>query len=106
MSINRYAARADANRDQIVIALRAAGATVYDLRKPVDLLVGFRGTTIPMEIKRPAGPKGGTSGRKHTKAQASFLSTWTGGPVATVDGPEAALRAIGAIRCSTQEPTK
>lgn len=98
MSINRWAARTDANRDQIVIALRAAGASVYDLRRPVDLLVGYHGITLPMEIKRPAGPKGGTAGRKHTKAQLEFLATWKGGPVATVDGPEAALRAIGAIR--------
>lgn len=99
MSIHRWNARSDANRDQIVIALRAAGASVYDLRRPVDLLVGFRGQTLPMEIKRPPGPKGGLAGRKHTKAQASFLATWCGGPVATVDGPEAALRAIGAIAC-------
>lgn len=103
MSLNRYAARADANRDQIVIALRAAGASVYDLRRPVDLLVGFRGQTLPMEIKRPPGPKGGTKGRKHTKAQASFLASWNGGPVATVDGPEAALRAIGALKVRIAE---
>ena len=98
MSINRWDARADGNRQAIVEALRAAGAVVYDLRRPVDLLVAFRGQTILIEIKRPPGPKGGTAGRKHTKAQSDFLATWVGGPVATVDSPSAALRAIGVLK--------
>jgi hypothetical protein len=98
MTINRWAARSDSNRHAIVDALRAAGAVVYDLRRPVDLLVAFRGQTILVEIKRPAGPRGGTAGRKHTKAQSEFLATWVGGPVATVESPEAALRAIGVLK--------
>jgi hypothetical protein len=98
MTINRFAARSDSNRQAIVDALRTAGAVVYDLRRPVDLLVAFRGNTILVEIKRPAGPRGGTAGRKHTKAQSEFMATWVGGPVATVDSPEAALRAIGVLK--------
>ena len=98
MSINRFAARPDSNRSLIVDTLRTVGAVVYDLRRPVDLLVAFRGQTILIEIKRPPGPKGGIAGRKHTKAQSEFFATWVGGPVATVDSPSAALRAIGVLK--------
>lgn len=84
----RWAARADANQAEIVKALRDAGAVVWHIKWPVDLIVGFQGRTILMEIKRP---KGG----KYTDDQKSFLSTWTGGTVATVRDVEGALRAIG-----------
>lgn len=95
MTIQRWSARADGTRHEIVQALKAAGCIVFDLRRPVDLLIGFQGRTLLLELKRPPGPRGGTSGRKHTKAQESFLSTWNGGPVATVHDVEGALRAIG-----------
>ena len=106
MSIQRWAARSDSNRKAIVDALRAAGCTVYDIRRPVDLLVGYQSNwmggyapvTMLMEIKRPDGPKGGTWFKKHTEAQLAFLKSWNGGPVATVDSPEAALRAIGVMK--------
>ena len=97
MSIHRHAARADSNKTAIVNALRAAGASVYDLKMPLDLLVGFRGKTLLMEVKRPPGPRGGLSKREYTPAQSAFLATWNGGPVARVDSVEAALRAIGVI---------
>lgn len=96
VSIHRFAARSDSNRAAIVAALRQAGAYVYDLRMPVDLLVGHQGETILIEIKRPAGPNGGTSGRGHTVAQADFMAHWMGGRFVTVTTPEEALRAIGA----------
>ena len=47
----RYAARVDANQEQVVSALRAAGAYVWIIGLPVDLLVGFRGPTFLVEIK-------------------------------------------------------
>ena len=113
MSIQRWAAKPDSNRAEIVAALRKAGCVVYDIRRPVDLLVGYRHQSIDrqagviyattpatmlMEIKRPAGKRGGTSHSKHTEAQLAFLKSWNGGPVATVDSPEAALRAIGVMK--------
>jgi hypothetical protein len=101
VTINRFAARADSNRAAIVAALRSAGATVYDLRRPVDLLVGFRGQTILVEIKRPAGPKGGTSKRGFTPAQSAFLATWNGGAIARVDSVDAALRSLGILKTSS-----
>lgn len=84
----RRAARTDANKAQIVSALRGAGCCVYDLKMPVDLLVGKNGKTILVEIKdgqkRP-------SEQKYTPAQEAFVASWTGGPVATVRDVEGAL---------------
>ena len=96
MSINRYAARIDANKLAIVDALRAAGCTVYDAKQPVDLIVGGDDRwTLLLEIKNPKQPP---SKRKHTKAQAAFLATWRGGPVVTVMDVEGALRAVALMR--------
>jgi hypothetical protein len=57
----------------------------------VDLLVGKGGRTLLVEIKDGKKPP---SQRKHTPAQKAFLAEWLGGTVATVDGVEAALRAV------------
>jgi hypothetical protein len=101
MTINRWAARTDSNKTAIVAALRAAGATVYDLRRPVDLLVGYTdakglGHTLPMEVKTTTG-KRNPKAAAYTDGQSLFLRTWKGGPVATVTDVEGALRAIGAL---------
>jgi hypothetical protein len=91
----RRAARVDANQDAIVSALRAAGASVLVIGKPVDLLVGHRGATLLVECKNP----GSRYGKKGANAnQRSFMETWMGGPVSLVDGPDAALRALGVIK--------
>ena len=87
----RYAKRVDANQDQIVSALRAAGAYVWPIGLPVDLLVGFKGHTWLMEVKD--GPK-----KRLTPLQADFFESWTGGTLCRVDGPEAALRMIGVVK--------
>ena len=86
----RYAARVDANQEQIVSVLRAAGATVWIIGLPVDLLVGYKGRTLLMEIKD--GSK-----KRLTKLQEAFFEKWEGGTLCRVDGPEAALRMIGVI---------
>lgn len=86
----RYAARVDANQTQIVSALRAAGAYVWIIGLPVDLLVGYGNHTWLMECK--SGP------RKHlTALQDDFFKNWCGGTLCRVDSPEAALRMIGVI---------
>jgi hypothetical protein len=87
----RYAARVDANQEAIVSALRAAGAKVWIIKLPVDLLVGFRGVTFLVEIKD--GPR-----KRLTKLQEDFFANWTGGTLARIDGPEAALRMIGVVK--------
>lgn len=90
----KYAARVDASQEQIVSALRAAGASVYLCRVPTDAIVGFRGVTLLMEFKTP----GTYYGKKPNTNQQSFMATWQGGAVATVRDAEAALHAIGAIK--------
>jgi hypothetical protein len=86
----RFAARVDANQTQIVSALRAAGAYVWIIGLPVDLLVGYRGHTFLVEIK--SGSK-----RRFTALQADFFENWSGSTLARVDSPESALRMIGVI---------
>jgi hypothetical protein len=87
----RYAARVDANQEQIVSALRAAGAYVWIIGLPVDLLVGYHGHTFLVEIK--AGSK-----RRLTALQADFFENWSGSTLCRVDNAEAALRMIGMIK--------
>lgn len=95
MSLNRYAARNDANHTEIVCALEAAGCMVWVIRTPVDLLVGVAGRTGLVEIKHGAKP---ASRRKYTPMQAGFLTTWNGGPVFTVLDVAGALRAAAVLK--------
>lgn len=90
----RRAARIDANQAAVVSALRAAGASVLVIGQPVDILVGFRGVTLLLEVKNPDSRYGKAGANAN---QASFMQTWNGGPVSLVDGPEAALRALKVI---------
>ena len=80
----------DANQDQIVVALRAAGANVWIISLPVDLLVGYKGHTFLVEIKR-------TAKSRFTPLQRDFFESWCGGTLARVDSPDAALRMIGVL---------
>jgi len=86
----RHAKRVDANQEAIVKALRDAGAYVWIISLPVDLLVGYKGHSFLVEIK--------TDARKHlTALQADFFENWSGSTLARVDSPEAALRMIGVL---------
>ena len=53
----RYAARVDANQMQIISALRAAGAYVWIIGLPVDLLVGYNKQTFLVEVKTDSKKK-------------------------------------------------
>ena len=87
----RHAKRVDANQDAIVTALRAAGAYVWIISLPVDLLVGYKGHTFLVECK--------TDHKKRlTALQANFFETWSGSTLARVDSPDAALRMIGILK--------
>jgi len=83
----RRAARVDANQEQIVSALRGAGAYVWIIGLPVDLLVGYKGHTFLVEIKTD-------SKKRLTKLQADFFENWSGSTLCRIDNPEAALRMI------------
>lgn len=93
------AAKIDANQDQIVTVLRAAGATVQSLagvgKGVPDLLVGYKGQTLLMEIKD--GFKA-PSARLLTEDQLRWHGSWKGGALAVVDSPDAALRMIGVLK--------
>ena len=93
----RYAARVDANQSAVIEALEAAGAKVYVLGLPLDLLVGFRGKLMLMEVKD--GQKSASRQAK-TKLQQRFFEQWGDMPISLVDGPEAALRALKVITCN------
>jgi hypothetical protein len=87
----RYASRRDVNEAAIISALEAAGAYVWVIGLPVDLLCGFAGHTWLVEIKRD-------SKARLTPLQRDFFESWTGGTLARVDSPEAALRMIGVLK--------
>ncbi len=89
----RHAARVDANQANIVAALRAAGASVWIIGLPVDLLVGYRGKTLAMECKSLTGKRNPKPAR-YTQLQKDFMLNWNGGPVSTVTDAEGALTAL------------
>jgi hypothetical protein len=70
MSIRRHNAKRDANEREIVEALRAAGASVWLLDQPVDLLIGYRGKNHIAEVKLPRG--------QLNDNQRQFYATWRG----------------------------
>ena len=86
----RYAARVDANQQAIVKALRDAGAYVWIIGLPIDLLVGYKNHTFLVEVKD--GSK-----KRLTALQEDFFLNWTGGTLARIDSPKAALRMIGVV---------
>lgn len=90
----RHGANVDKTQPPIVAALRKVGASVLHLHQlgldAPDVLVGFRGKDLLMEIKTPGG--------KPTDGQLKWHRSWRGRTVAVVYSSEQALIAIGAIR--------
>ena len=90
----RYANRIDANQGRIVEALRGAGAFVRIVTQGdgiPDLLVGYKGYTILMEVKD--GDKV-PSARKLTEAEQKFFEEWTGGMLVIVNSAQEALEIL------------
>ncbi|NJM13322.1 MAG: hypothetical protein HC889_16920 [Synechococcaceae cyanobacterium SM1_2_3] len=75
----RRAAKVDKNQAEIVAALRAMGATVQPLhavgRGCPDLLAGWRGKNVLIEIKDGSAPQ---SDRTLTPAQVEWHGGWKG----------------------------
>jgi len=92
----RRAAKVDLNQVQIVLALRKAGATVEHLHQlgggVPDLLVGWRGQNLLMEIKDGRLPP---SARKLTPDEQEWHDAWTGTPVYLITCIGDALDALG-----------
>lgn len=86
-------AKQDGNSTAIVSALRAAGCVVRFIDCPVgvggipDVLVGFRGRTVLLELK----VKGGRLNPK----QKAFHEGWNGGPLHVVRSVDEAMAAVG-----------
>lgn len=87
----RYANRIDANQNDIVKSLRDFGATVRIVTQGdgiPDLLVGYKGYTILMEVKDGAKPP---SARTLTPAEKKFFDEWRGGMLVIVNSVEDAI---------------
>jgi Holliday junction resolvase len=88
----RRAAKVDLNHREIVEALLDVGASVLSIAQigndAPDIIAGFRGVDIMMEIKRDAKAK-------LRPGQLLFATSWRGKPVVRVNSVDDALRAIG-----------
>jgi Holliday junction resolvase len=90
----RYANRIDENQNEIVKALRKAGAVVRIISQGdgiPDLLVAYKGYTILMEVKDGNKPP---SARKLTEAEQKFFDEWTGGMLVIVNSVEESLATL------------
>ena len=90
----RYANRIDANQNKIVDAMRKVGAVVRIISQGdgiPDLLVGYKGYTILMEVKD--GDKV-PSARKLTEPEQKFFDDWRGGMLIVVNSSEEALEIL------------
>jgi hypothetical protein len=91
----RLASKIDANQHEIVNALRKAGASDFSLASVghgcPDLLVGYNGNTILMEIKDGSKPP---SKQALTPDQLKFIKNWTGSSICIVNDVEASLRIL------------
>jgi hypothetical protein len=93
----RRAAKVDANQSEIIDAMRLAGASVYIIGLPVDIIVGVNGHTALVEIKilvgkrkpKPAG---------YTDLQNKFMATWRGGAVSTITDIAGALALVAMLK--------
>lgn len=92
----RRAARIDRNQPEIVKALRQCGAHVTSLAAVgdgvPDLLVGFQGRTVLVEVKDGSRPP---SERQLTDEQIEWHAAWSGGRCVVVGSVGEALAAIG-----------
>lgn len=89
--MTHYKKRVDENQKQLVHTFIALGATVLNLstvgRGCPDLLIGYRGKSVLVEIKRDAKAS-------YTEPQIKFMQEWRGGAVSRIDSVDAAIRLI------------
>jgi hypothetical protein len=86
-----YKKRVDENQKTIVHTFIALGASVCVLstvgRGVPDLLIGYRGKSVLVEVKRDE--KAG-----YTEPQIKFMKEWRGGPISRIDSVDAVIRLI------------
>ena len=96
--MSKYARRIDENQNEIVKALRDCGAYVRIISQGdgiPDLLVGYMGYTVLMEVKD--GDKV-PSHRKLTESEQKFFDEWTGGMISVVNNVQEALDILKACK--------
>ncbi len=93
----RRAAHIDANHAAIVKALRMAGIGVKSLaavgKGIPDLLCGFRGINVLLEVKNPHAERGAAQGMALTEDEREFHETWPG-QVRVVTSADEAVRVV------------
>jgi rhamnose utilization protein RhaD (predicted bifunctional aldolase and dehydrogenase) len=86
-----YKKRVDENQKTIIHTFIALGASVLNLstvgRGCPDLLIGYKGKTVLVEIKRDEKAK-------YTEPQIKFMQEWRGGTVSRIDSVDSAIRLI------------
>ena len=86
-----YKKRVDENQKSIVHTFIAMGASVLNLstvgRGCPDLLIGYKGNTVLVEVKR-------NEKATFTEPQIKFMQEWRGGAVSRIDSVDAAIRLI------------
>jgi hypothetical protein len=91
----RKFAKLDANHRAIASALEGIGCSVISLAPlgngAPDLLVGFRGRTICLEVKDGSKPP---SARRLTPLEKAFFARWRGGDLFVVDSIEDAIERV------------
>ncbi len=92
----RRAARRDANHQEVIAAFEKMGCTVIDVAGipcGFDILVGYGGLCLPVEIKDGTKPP---SARKLTDNEAKVHAAWTGGArlVKDLDGVQETVRTL------------
>lgn len=70
MSLNRYAKRRDNNEKEIIEEFTRHGFTVFQLDRPLDLIVGYNKVNYLIEIK--------SKKNKLTDPQTDFIKEWKG----------------------------
>ena len=88
MGAPRYRQKPDANHTDIIVALETIGCSVYDAYRVgtiPDLIVGYRGCTMLVEVKTETG--------KLEKSQIQWHETWNGHSC-VVRSPMEAIEAV------------
>ena len=93
-----YKKRVYENQKTIVHTFIALGASVLNLstvgRGCPDLLIGYRGKSVLVEVKSPKGT--------FTEPQIKFMQEWRGGAVSRIDSVDAAIRLIKMLDMDNQ----
>lgn len=77
-----YGRRRDANHFEVIRMFERLGCTVIDVSQTpcgFDILVGYGGLTMPVEIKNPNAARGKKQAKKLTDNEKRIHDRWTGG---------------------------